>query len=160
MGWGVRTPATTSSPWALIRYSPKIPFSPVAGFLVKATPVPEVSPHVAEYHGLYVDRRSPVAGDVVHPAVYDGPVVIPGTEHGPFTAPISCSFASWGKSSPFMASLYTALKTVLTSSFRSSHRHLGVIGDAFLLLHLVDDLLEIGFWYLHYHVGIHLDKRR
>ena len=39
MGWGVRTPATTSSPWALIRYSPKIPFSPVAGFLVK---VPEI----------------------------------------------------------------------------------------------------------------------
>ena len=41
---GVLIPATTSSPWALIKYSPKKTFSPVAGFLVKATPVAEVSP--------------------------------------------------------------------------------------------------------------------
>jgi pyruvate,orthophosphate dikinase len=41
---GVRIPATTSSPCAFIRYSPKSFFSPVAGFLVNATPVPEVSP--------------------------------------------------------------------------------------------------------------------
>ena len=44
MVWGVRTPATTSSPWAFIRNSPKSFFSPVAGLRVKATPVPEVSP--------------------------------------------------------------------------------------------------------------------
>ncbi len=44
MGSGVRIPATTSSPCALMRYSPYNTFSPVAGFLVKATPVPEVSP--------------------------------------------------------------------------------------------------------------------
>ena len=44
MGTGVRTPATTSSPWALIRYSPKKRFSPVPGSRVKATPVPELSP--------------------------------------------------------------------------------------------------------------------
>ena len=42
--WGVLIPATTSSPWALTKYSPKKTFSPVAGFLVKATPVAEVSP--------------------------------------------------------------------------------------------------------------------
>ena len=42
MGEGVRTPATTSSPWALIRYSPNRAFSPVAGLRVKATPVPEL----------------------------------------------------------------------------------------------------------------------
>ena len=44
MGEGVRTPATTSSPWALMRYSPNRAFSPVAGLRVKATPVPEVGP--------------------------------------------------------------------------------------------------------------------
>ena len=44
MGMGVRTPATTSSPWALVRNSPMSFFSPVAGSRVKATPVPEVSP--------------------------------------------------------------------------------------------------------------------
>ena len=40
----VRMPATTSSPWALVRYSPKRTFSPVFGSRVKATPVPESSP--------------------------------------------------------------------------------------------------------------------
>ncbi len=44
MGRGVRMPATTSSPWALTRNSPKNSFAPVAGFRVKPTPVPERSP--------------------------------------------------------------------------------------------------------------------
>ena len=43
MGMGVRTPATTSSPWAFTRNSPMSFFSPVAGSRVKATPVPELS---------------------------------------------------------------------------------------------------------------------
>jgi len=38
-GLGVRMPATTSSPWALTRYSPNSAFSPVAGLRVKPTPV-------------------------------------------------------------------------------------------------------------------------
>ena len=37
-------PATTSSPWALVRNSPNSFFSPVAGLRVKATPVPQSSP--------------------------------------------------------------------------------------------------------------------
>ena len=41
---GVLTPATTSSPCAFIRYSPYSFFSPVAGFLENATPVPDVLP--------------------------------------------------------------------------------------------------------------------
>jgi len=43
IGIGVRTPATTSSPWAFMRNSPMSFFSPVAGSRVKATPVPELS---------------------------------------------------------------------------------------------------------------------
>ena len=38
--------------------------------------------HIAEYHGLDIYRRAPVAGDIVHAAVYVGPGVIPGTEYG------------------------------------------------------------------------------
>ena len=41
---GVRIPATTSSPWAFTRNSPKKTFSPVEGSRVKHTPVPESSP--------------------------------------------------------------------------------------------------------------------
>jgi len=43
-GCGVRMPATTSSPCALIRYSPYTPGSPVDGSRVKQTPVAERSP--------------------------------------------------------------------------------------------------------------------
>ncbi len=39
----LRMPATTSSPWALIRKSPYSPFAPVAGSRVNPTPVPERS---------------------------------------------------------------------------------------------------------------------
>ena len=41
---GVRMPATTSSPWALIRNSPYSFASPVDGLRVNATPVAEVWP--------------------------------------------------------------------------------------------------------------------
>ena len=39
IGFGVRTPATTSSPCALTKYSPKIWLVPSPGFLVNTTPV-------------------------------------------------------------------------------------------------------------------------
>ena len=42
MLWGVLTPATTSSPWAFIKYSPNNLGSPFTGLLLKATPVPEL----------------------------------------------------------------------------------------------------------------------
>ena len=38
--------------------------------------------HIAKNHSLYIDCRSPVSGDVIHSAVYDCPLIIPGTEHG------------------------------------------------------------------------------
>ena len=41
---GVRMPATTSSPCALMRNSPYSFLSPVEGLRVKATPVADVSP--------------------------------------------------------------------------------------------------------------------
>ena len=44
IGCGVLIPATTSSPWAFGNHSPKKTFSPVEGFRVKATPVPQFFP--------------------------------------------------------------------------------------------------------------------
>ena len=41
---GVRMPATTSSPWALVRYSPYSSLVPSNVLRVNATPVPESSP--------------------------------------------------------------------------------------------------------------------
>ena len=44
MSRGVRTPETTSSPWAFGRKSPEGSGSPVTSSRLKATPEPEVSP--------------------------------------------------------------------------------------------------------------------
>ena len=44
IGSGVRMPATTSSPWALTRYSPYSSLVPSKVLRVNATPVPESSP--------------------------------------------------------------------------------------------------------------------
>ena len=46
IGFGVRTPATTSSPWAFGRYSPYRVFSPLAGSRVNATPLALAAPRL------------------------------------------------------------------------------------------------------------------
>ena len=94
-------PATTSSPWALMRYSPNSAFSPVAGLRVKATPVPLTVAGVAERHGLHVDGGAPVVGDLVHAAIDVGAGVIPGAEHGLDGLHQLNLRDRWGKSSPF-----------------------------------------------------------
>ncbi len=38
--------------------------------------------HITKYHSLHIDCCSPIARNVVHTAVYDRSLVIPGTEHG------------------------------------------------------------------------------
>ena len=37
--------------------------------------------HVSEYHGLHIDSRSPVTGDIIHSSVNDSSLIVPGTEH-------------------------------------------------------------------------------
>ena len=54
---------------------------------MKATPVAEVSPAVAEHHGLHVDGGAPVVGDVVELAVGLRALVVPGAEHRADRAP-------------------------------------------------------------------------
>ena len=43
--------------------------------------------HIAEHHGLDVDRRAPAFGNVVQPPVGDGAVVHPARKHGADRAP-------------------------------------------------------------------------
>ncbi len=75
-------PATTSSPWALRRYSPLIFRSPVEASRVKATPVPESRAHVAEDHRLHVDRGAEVVRDLLDLAVAERALVVPRVEDG------------------------------------------------------------------------------
>ena len=84
---GVRTPETTSSPWALARKSPLGSGAPVTSSRENATPEPERVARVAEDHLLDVDRGAPVVGDAVDAAVGDGALAAPGVEHGADRAP-------------------------------------------------------------------------
>ena len=111
---------------------------------------------VAEYHGLYVNGSAPVAGDVVHAAVYDGAGVVPGTEHGLHSA-----------HQLILGILreLLAVHRVFVNSFETIGQILQIVSGqlgikmyALSFLHLVDDLLEVGLRNLHYNVGVHLDE--
>ena len=80
---GVRMPATTSSPWALVRYSPKSTL--LAGVRVarEGDAGARVVAHVAEDHRHDVDRRAQVVGDLVVLAVVAGTLAEPAMRRRP-----------------------------------------------------------------------------
>src|SRR3712207_7220241 len=62
MGFPARMPATTSSPWALVRYSPVTTFSPVRGLRVKQTPVAPSSPRLPKTMETTLTAETAVSG--------------------------------------------------------------------------------------------------
>ena len=75
-------PATTSSPWAFVRYSPNR--TSLAGVRVagERDAGPGVVAHVAEDHRHDVDGGAEVVGDLVELAVVAGALAEPAREHG------------------------------------------------------------------------------
>src|SRR5215216_468806 len=93
MGFPARMPATTSSPWALVRYSPVTTLSPVKGLRVKQTPVAPSSPRLPKImettltaetavSGILFTRRQKLAARVLGEGLAgdleDGVLVLPG----------------------------------------------------------------------------------
>ena len=110
---------------------------------------------VAEDHHLHVDGGAPGGGDVVHAAVVDGPGVVPGAEHGPDGAHELLP----GILGEVLADLVLVLGLELLGQLlQVIGGELGVQRDAPLLLHLVDELLEVLLAHFHDHVGVHLDE--
>ena len=111
--------------------------------------------HVAEGHGLDVDGGAPGIGDVIIPAVNVCAGVIPGTEHG-FDRAQELLLGIGGEVlADFLLVLGFELVGKLLQVLR---RELHVLGDALLLLHLVNELLEVLLAHLHDDVGVHLNK--
>ena len=111
--------------------------------------------HVAEGHGLHVDGGAPGIGDVVVAAVHVGAGVVPAAEHGLDGA----DELLLGVRGEVLADLGLVLGLELTGQLlQILGGELHVLGDALLLLHLVDELLEILLAHLHHDVGVHLDK--
>ena len=78
----MRTPDTTSSPWALAMKSPLGSGAPVTSSRVNATPEPERVARVAEHHLLDVDRSAPVVRNALDAPVGDCALAGPGVEDG------------------------------------------------------------------------------
>ena len=111
--------------------------------------------HVAEHHGLDIHRRAPVAGNIVHAAVYVGTGVIPGAEyrfyrfqqlHGRFLGKILAN--------GFFINRLKAFDQL----FHIVDIQVNVELYAFFLFDLIDDFFKSGFGHFHYHVREHLDK--
>ena len=110
---------------------------------------------VAERHALHVHSGAPVVGDLVHAAVHVGAGVIPRAEHG-----------LHGLDELLLRVGGEILAHLLfIQGLELHHQSLHIVGiqlhvlrDALGLLHLVDDLLEVGFGHLHHNVREHLHE--
>ena len=111
--------------------------------------------HVSEYHGLYVDGGSPVAGDVIHPAVHDGALVVPGTEYGlDRFHELYPGILREVSSHPVLIDALKALNNlfqVVGSKVRVKTRSL-------CFLDLVKHSFKKRFGNFHYHIREHLDE--
>ena len=110
---------------------------------------------VAEDHGLDVDGGAPIAGNIVHTAVDNGPLVVPGAEHR-LDGAHQLLFGVGGEIHAQLGLVFR-LK-LLGQLFQVVGVQLGIQLDAFFFLHLVDELFKILFAHFHHNVGIHLDK--
>ncbi len=79
----MRTPETTSSPWALGRKSPDGSGAPVELVPGEGHAAAAALAEVAEHHLLHVHSRAPLVGDVVDAPVGDRARPLPGVEHRP-----------------------------------------------------------------------------
>ena len=109
--------------------------------------------HITEYHGLHVDCRAPIARNIIHTAVHDRSLIVPGTEN--------CldSFHQL-----FLRLLRELLTFILfIDIFKSGYDFFQIFCcqfrikfDAFRFLDLVQNSLKIRLRNLHNDIGKHL----
>ena len=111
--------------------------------------------HVAEHHGLDVDRRAPAFGDVVHAAIELRPVVHPAFEHRADRAPqLVLRILRKGVAQFALHHLLV----VLDHTLPVGGLQVGVDRDAETVLVLVQHLFEIVVAEAQHDVGVHGDE--
>ena len=111
---------------------------------------------ISEYHGLNINSSTPVAGDIVHTAVYDGTWVVPGTEHS-----LNSAHQLLGRILREILAVHSFLVNSLEfccQLFQIISSQICIKMYALCFFHLVDDFLEVGLWNFHNNVRIHLDE--
>ncbi len=110
---------------------------------------------VAEHHGHHVHGSAPGIGDIMIHAVHVGAGVVPGTEHG------ADGFVQLhlGIGGEVLAQLLFVFGFELAGKLLEvGGGQFGVVLDALLFLHFVDEGLKILLAHFHDHVGEHLDE--
>ncbi len=148
-------PATTSSPCASARNSPYRPDSPVDGFRVNATPVPERVALVAEDHLHHVHRSAELVRDPVRAAIDLSAGVVPRLEDGAHCA--QQLLARAGREAPPRLFQVDRLER-LDELLQILGRQLRVLLDAALVLERRERALEPMSVDAFDHLAEHLDQ--
>ena len=110
---------------------------------------------VAEHHGHHVDGSAPGIGNVVVTTVNIGTGVVPGTEHGT-NGLVQLNLGIAGEVNAQLGLVFRLKLTGQLLQVVGSQLHIEL--NALLLLHLVNELLEILLAHFHNHIGEHLDE--
>ena len=121
----------------------------------EADPGGAIVAHVAEDHGLDIDRRAPVAGNAMQAAVGDGAVVHPRTENGADGAPQLIG----GRLRERLAVDFLDLgQIVVDQTPQVVGVQFGIQIDAAVGLVVFQQVLEIVVFDAQHHVAVHLDE--
>ena len=111
--------------------------------------------HVAEHHGLDIDRGAPAFRDVVQAPIGDGALVHPGAEHRGYRAPQLLVRVLRERLAVLL------LEPLLVAPHERDPvvgRKIGVERVAVAVLVVVEDFLEVVVAEAEHHVGIHRDE--
>ena len=111
--------------------------------------------HIAEHHGLDIDRGAPAFRDAVQAPIGDGALVHPGAEHRAYGAPQLLARILRER---FTVLLLEPLLVALDERDPVFRRQIGVERVAVLVLVVVEDFLEVVMSEAEHHVRIHGDE--
>ena len=111
--------------------------------------------HISKNHGLYVDCRAPVSGNIVHSAVDNGTFIVPGAEYG-FYRFHQLYFGILREIRPHLV-LINCLEA-LNDFFQIICGQICVKTCALGFLDLIENPFKKGFGNLHYHIRKHLNE--
>ena len=111
--------------------------------------------HIAEHHGLHVDRGAPAFRNAVQTAIGDGALVHPRAEHGADRAPQLRVRILRERLAGFLLDAFFVARDEF---FQIRGGEIGVERVAVAILLLVEDFLEMMVLDAEHHVGIHGDE--
>ena len=114
-----------------------------------------IIPHVSEYHHLYVDSSSPISRNVIHLAIEDGTLVVPGTEDC-FNRAIQLLLRI-GREILFQRILIEFLEA-LYHFLHVIRIKVGILLHSFFLLHFINDVFKLRLVQAHNNIREHLDE--